>query len=186
MTVIDPLRYSRHFSLLSAFAALTCMLSRISFPASLSVAFAFYGAVHAAALILSLRVPPAARRSALFVAVAAALSALMFHLGILGTHLSASLPGGVGSYVVLGFASVTGAVTYGVAIRLFGLYRLTGTALAVISLGCALASCLALLTLTHFPFLGPWWLAVTWWYAFSGSLWLCHRREHAQSSLAGR
>jgi hypothetical protein len=185
MTVIDPLKYSRHFSLLSAFATLTYVLSRISFPASLSVAFAFYGALHAAALILSLRVPPAAARSALFAAAAAALSALMFHLGILGTHLSASLPGELGSYVVLGLASVAGVITYGVSIRMFGLYRLTGAALAVISLGCASASCVASLMLTQFPLLGPWWLAVAWWYAFSGSLWLCHRREDTPSSLAG-
>jgi hypothetical protein len=169
------LKYSRHFSLLSAFAALTCVLGRASFPATLSVAFAFYGALHAAALILSVRTPPAAVRSISFIVVAAALSALMFNLGILGTHLVSRLPSGIGSYAVLGIASALGAVSYGVSLRVFGLYRLTGAALAAISLVCATACGLALLSLTLAPFLGPWWLAVVWWYAFSGGLWLCRR-----------
>jgi hypothetical protein len=186
MTPVDPLKYSRHFSLLSAFAALTCVLSRLSFPASLSVAFAFYGALHAAALTLSLRSPPSPGRSALFVATAATLSALIFHLGIFGTHLFASLHKGIGSYMALGFASIIGAMTYGVCIRLFKLYRLAGIALTLISLGCVSASCLALLALTQFPFLGPWWLAIAWWYAFSGGLWFCHRRRQIPSSLAHR
>ena len=171
------LKFSRHFSLLSAFEALTCILSRWAFPATLSVAFALYGALHATALLLSCSTPPSVARSGLFAAAAATLSALTFHLGILGTHLSASLPGGVGPYLVLGFASVTGAIAYGVCICLFKLYRLTAAMLAMISLGCLSASCPALWALTQFPFLGPWWLAVVWWYAFSGGLWYCHRRQ---------
>jgi hypothetical protein len=173
------LNYSRHFSLLTAFAALTCVSSRVSFPAGLSVAFALYGGLHATALLLSLRVPPALGRSVPFIVTTAVLSAIMFHLGILGTHLAARLPGTMGAYVVLGFASVAGALTYGISIRMFGLYRLTLAALSMISLGCASASCLALFTVTLFPFLGPWWVAVLWWYAFSGGLWFCDPRQEA-------
>jgi hypothetical protein len=184
MTLVEPFKYSRHFSLLSAFAALTCVLSRLSFPASLPVAFALYGALHAVALALSLRSLLSPGRSTLFVAAAAALSALIFHLGIFGAHLFASLPKGFGSYVALGFASIIGAMTYGVCVRLFKLCRLTGTALIMISLGCVSASSLALLTLIQFPFLGPWWLAIAWWYAFSGGLWFCHRRPQTPSSFA--
>jgi hypothetical protein len=179
------LNYSRHFSLLTAFGALTCVSSRFSFPASLSVAFALYGALHATALILSFHVPPPVGRSSLFIATAAILSATMFHLGLLGSHLSARMPGGAGLYVVLGFASVTGALSYGVCIRMFRLYRLKAATLAMISLGCVSASCLALFTLTVFPFLGPWWLAVLWWYALSGGLWFWDRRQPL-SSLADR
>jgi hypothetical protein len=173
------LNYARHFSLLTAFAALTCVSSRLSFPASLSVAFALYGALHATALLLGFRVPPPMGRSIPFVVTAAILSAMMFHLGILGTHVSARTPGGAGPYVVLGVASAGGALTYGLSIRMFGLYRLTAAALSMISLVCVSASCLSLFTLTLFPFLGPWWLAVFWWHAFSGGLWFCDRRQEA-------
>jgi hypothetical protein len=169
--------YTRHFSLLTAFAALTCILSRLSFPASLSVAFALYGALHATALVLSFRVPPPFGRSGLFIAAAAVLSAAMLHLGILGTHWSARMPGGLGTYVVLGFASAAGALTYGILIQIFRLSRLTAATLSTICLGCLSVSCLALFTLTLFPFLGPWWLAILWWYAFSGGLWFCHWRQ---------
>jgi hypothetical protein len=171
------LNYSRHFSLLTAFAALTYLLSRVSFPASLAVAFALYGALHATALVLSIRVPLPVGRSGLFIATAAVLSASILHLGILGEHLSAGMPAGLGTYVVLGFASVTGAVTYGISIRVFRLYRLSAATLSTISLGCLSAACLALFTLSRFPFLGPWWLVVLWWCAFSGGLWFCDRRQ---------
>ena len=173
------MNYSRHFSLLTAFAALTCVLSRISFPASLSPAFALYGGLHATALLLSFRTPPALGRGIPFIVTAAVLSAMTFPLGILGTHLSARMPEGVGPYVVLGCASVSGALTYGLAIRMFGLYRLAAAPLSMISLVCVSVSCVALYTLTRFPFLGPWWLAVLWWYAFSGGLWFCDRRREA-------
>jgi hypothetical protein len=173
------LNYSRHFSLLTAFAALTCVSSRLSFPASLSVAFALYGALHATALLLGFRVPPPLGRSVPFIVTAAVLSALMFHLGVLGTHLSARMPAGIGAYVVLGFASAAGSLTYGISIRLFSLYTLSATALSMIALGCVSASCVALFTLTLYPFLGPWWMAVLWWYAFSGGLWFCARRQEA-------
>jgi hypothetical protein len=173
------LNYARHFSLLTAFAALTCISSRLSLPASLSAAFALYGALHATALLLGFRVLPPLGRSVPFIVTAAILSAMMFHLGILGTHVSARVPGGAGAYVVLGFVSVSGALTYGICIRMFGFYRLTAAALSVISLGCVSASCVALCTLTLLPFLGPWWLAASWWYAFSGGLWYCDRRQEA-------
>jgi hypothetical protein len=166
--------------LLTAFAVLTFGASRLYFPASLCVAFGLYGALHATALVLSLRRPPSVGRSSLLIAAAAVLSAMMLHLGLLGAHLSARMPGGVGPYVALGIASVTGALTYGICIRMSGLYRLTAAALAMISFGCVSASCAALFTLSLLPYLGPWWLAVVWWYAFSGGLWFaCSRRAAA-------
>jgi hypothetical protein len=170
--------YPRHFLLLSAFAALTCVLSRLAFASNHSVAFAFYGTLHATALVLSFRVPLPVGRSSLFIVTAACLSATMFHLGLLGTHLAARMPGGSGPYTVLGFVSVTGAVMYGMSIRLFRFYRLTIRAFTLISCGCMSASCLALFTLTRISFLGPWWLAALWWYAFSGGLWYCGRRQY--------
>jgi hypothetical protein len=173
------LHYSRHFALLAAFACLAWVASRLSFPASLAVAFALYGALHATALVVSLRRPPSLGRSGLLIAAATVLSAMVFHLGLLGTHLSARMPGVTGPYITLGFASIIGALAYGIALRIFTLYRLTAAELSLISLGCASASCLALMILTRFPLLGPWWLAVLWWYSFSGGLWLCDQRQQA-------
>jgi len=173
------LHYSRHFALLTAFACLTWGANRLSFPASLAVAFALYGALHATALVVSLQRPPSLGRTSLLIVTAAILSAMMFHLGLLGTHLSARMPGGTGPYVTLGFASAIGALAYGIALRIFTLYRLTAAELFMISLGCVSASCLALMMLTRFPSLGPWWLAMLWWYSFSGGLWFCDQRQHA-------
>jgi hypothetical protein len=46
----------------------------------------------------------------------------------------------------------------------------------MIGLGCTLATYAAFLTLAHFRPLGRWWLAVLWWFAFSGGLWYHERR----------
>jgi hypothetical protein len=93
-----------------------------------------------------------------------------------GTHLFGALPGNAGLYAALGFAAVTGALIYGVSIyRLLGISVMTPGSFAAISLGCMLATFIALLTGSHFHFLGPWWLAVLWWHAFSGGLWFFDR-----------
>lgn len=104
---------------------------------------------------------------------------MTLRIGIFGTQLSQGLSADVGLYTVLGFAAAIGAMTYGILIRLLGFYKLTAGSLATISLSCVLASFLGLFTLGHFHLLGPWWLAVLWWYAFSSSLWYCSRRQNA-------
>jgi len=106
---------------------------------------------------------------------------MTLRVGIFAGQLSEVLPGNIGVYTVLGFSAVLGAVTYGMLIRLFSLYKLTAGSLAAISIGCMSASFLALATLSHIHFLGRWWLAVLWWYAFSGGLWYCDR--HAKAVL---
>jgi len=179
VAVREHFRYAWHFLLLTGFAAFTGVVSRWFVPNDLSVSFAWYGAFHALALVLSPNARASLVRSCLFVGTAAALSAMTFYVGMLGTHLLTGLVRDAGPYAALGIAAVTGAVTYGISIRIFGLYKLTAGALAVISVGCLSACLLALFTLSRFHVPGPWWLAVFWWYAFSGGLWVCDRRQGA-------
>jgi hypothetical protein len=173
--------YPRHFLLLACFTLFLVVMRWLRLSVNLSVSFALYGALHASALVLALRARQPIWRSCLFIAIAAGLSVMTLRIGIFGTQLSVGLPANIGVYAVLGFSAVLGALAYGILIRLFSLYKLTAASLAAISIGCMLASFLALGTLNHIHFLGPWWLAVLWWYAFSGGLWYCDR--HASAAL---
>lgn len=156
------------------------LLSQRHSAVTLAGSFALYGALHAIALALTLGVHRPGINF-LFVATAAALSAMILHLGILGTRLSSVFPGILGLYSVLGLMAVAGALSYGALIRLFGLRVLSLRELATISVGCALSVYLGLLTLSfgHPHFLGPWWLAVLWWYGFSGGLWYFNARRRS-------
>jgi len=66
-------------------------------------------------------------------------------------------------------------------IRLSGLYALTITELAAIAAGCMLAAFVSLFTGSHFHALGAWWLAVLWWFTFSGGLWYFDRPPRAET-----
>jgi hypothetical protein len=165
--------YTRHFLLLAGFSVVVVVLTRLHFLTDLSVCFAVYGALHASALVLALRSGQPIWRRCVFIALAAGLSVMSLRIGLFGGHLSGGLPGNTALYAVLGFSAVIGALTYGILIRLFGFYELTIGGLALIAAGCLLAAFLAFFSLAHVHFLGRWWLAVLWWYAFSGGLWFC-------------
>jgi len=171
--------YARQFLLLACFSVLLAVTTRLHLLTDLIVCFAVYGALHAAALVLTLRARQPAWRSCLFIFGAAALSVMTLHVGMFGGRFSGALSANAAIYAVLGFSAVTGVVAYGILIRLFGIYGLTLMQLAVISLACLLATYVAFFTLTHSHSLGRWWLAVWWWYAFSGGLWYCDRRQNA-------
>jgi hypothetical protein len=113
---------------------------------------------------------------ALFIGAAAALSVLTLRAGLIALQLSGGLPGNFRLYAALGFASMIGALAYGILIRQFKMHSLPASALALISLGCGAAAYLGFFTLTHGHALGRWWLAVLWWYAFSAGLWYFDRR----------
>ena len=108
-----------------------------------------------------------------FIAVAAVLCVLTLHIGMLAMHALGSLSGNGGLYAALGLSAAAGAVTYGISMRLFGLFRLTLGALCLMAAGCVLATYVAFFTLANAHSLGRWLLAVAWWYAFSGGLWFC-------------
>jgi hypothetical protein len=171
--------YPRHFLLLSCLSVLLAVIPRPHLSSDLNVSFALYGALHASALMLTLRARQPLWRKCLFVAVAAGLSVMALRVGILCRHLSATLTGNTGLYPALGFSAVTGALIYGILIRLFGISAITLGSLAAIALGCMVAAFVALFTGSQFHF-GPWWLAVLWWLAFSGGLWYFDRR-HSRS-----
>jgi hypothetical protein len=176
--------YARQFLLLAGFGVLLAVTARLHLLTDLLVCFAVYGALHAGALVLTLRARQAAWRSCLFILGAAALSVMTLRVGMFGGRLSGTLSANVAIYAVLGFSALTGAVAYGILIRLFGIHELTLKLLAVVSVGCLLATYIAFFTLTHSHSLGRWWLAVCWWYAFSGGLWYCDRRQNAVALAA--
>jgi hypothetical protein len=173
--------YTRHFLLLACFSVFLGVVSRLHLTGSFPVSFALYGSLHASALVLALRARQAIWRKCLFIVIAASLSVMTLRFGIIGRQLSGTPPGIVGLYSLLGLSAVIGAVTYGILIRLFGMYALTRGSLAAIAVGCMLAAFVALFTVSHFHFLGPWWFAVLWWYAFSGGLWYFDQRRHRAS-----
>jgi hypothetical protein len=163
--------YPRHFLMLICLSVMVATMSRAHLSSDLNASFALYGALHASALALTLRARPPIWRKCLFVVIAAGLCLITLRVGLFGRHLTATLPGNLGLYTALGFSAVTGALIYAISIRLLGISALTLGSLAAISLGCMLATFVALFTGSHFHILGPWWLAVLWWYAFSGGLW---------------
>jgi hypothetical protein len=162
--------------LLIGFSIVLAVLTRTHLSSDLNASFALFGALHASVLVFTLRARPSIRPSCLFVAIAAGLSVMTLRIGMLATHLLGALPGHTGLYAVLGFSAAAGALVYGILIRrLPGLSAIPLSSLAAISLGCMLAACVALFTGSHFHLPGPSWLAILWWHAFSGGLWLFDR-----------
>jgi hypothetical protein len=179
--------YKRHFLLLTGFAVCIGAASLAHLALDLSVAFALYGALHATAMVLSLRAPVPAWRQCAFVVIAAGLAVVAVRVGVYAGRWLI-IPGtAAGLYGSFALASVMGALAYGIVATLSGYARLTPTSLAAIALACAAATAGAVFILVHAHFLGPWWLAVLWWYAFSGGLWYFDRAPRdAVRLLKGR
>ena len=182
---LDHFRYPLHFSLLACFGLLLIAMTQLHVGTDLALSFALYGALHAAALVIALRAHHPIWRKCLFIAAAAALSAMTFHFGIVAGQLLGTGRGSAALYAVLGFCGAMGAAAYAVLIHLCGIYELTSRSLAVLCVNCMLAACAAFFTLTRFHSLGQWWLAMLWWYAFSGGLWFFDKRSHGVPYRAG-
>jgi hypothetical protein len=169
--------YPRHFSVLAAATAILFSLGHWNLlNDSLIVTFAINGALHASSLVLALRAPDKILRKFSFIAIAAILSILTLYVGIIGLVLFAVLPGNERLYVVLGVCSLSGAITYGSLIRLFWMRTFSSRLILGMSILCVLATSLAFLARTYADFLGGWWLAAAWWFAFSGALWYLDTR----------
>ena len=173
------LSYTRHFILLACFSALLAATTGLQASTGPAVSFAAYGALHASALLLSLRARRAPWRLVSFIAVAAMLSVITVRLGITGMHVFGAAPGTARFYAVSGFCAITGATMYGFLIRLEGVLELSVREIVLISIGCMLSTFVAMVMVLHSRYLGRWWLAVLWWYAFSAGLWYFDRRQTA-------
>jgi hypothetical protein len=163
--------------LLVCAAASLHFITRMGLLISVGSTFALYGALHACALTLALRERQSIGRSVSFIAAAAGLSVLTLQIGLVGMRRLGALPGNRGLYVVLGVSAVVSAASYGMLIRLFSLQELTGRCIALISVVCVMATYAAFFSLAQIHWFGRGLLAVFWWCAFSGGLWLCGRER---------
>jgi hypothetical protein len=169
--------YTRHFSVLAAAAIVLLVPNRWDpFGGAFLPTFAISGALHALALVLTLRASQALWRKCAFVALAAALSVLTLYIGILSLELFAILPAAARLYLVLGLCSASGAITYGSLIRHYWMPTLSPRSILAIALGCVLGTLLAFFARGYLPFLAGWWLAAAWWFAFSAGL--CYFDTH--------
>ena len=164
--------YRRHFSLLAVAALILLLLSRVAhFSEPFLPTFAINGALHASALVLSLRARELLWRKGAFIAFAAGFSVFALYVGILALELFAVLPSYERLYLALGLCALSGAITYGGLIRLFFMPKFSSRAILAIAFFSVIAVFVGFFARSHFPFLGDWWLAAVWWSAFSGGLW---------------
>jgi hypothetical protein len=169
---VGHFNYARHFGVLGAATVVLFLLGHWDLLSdSLLVSFAINGALHALSLVLALRPVQSNLRKLAFIASAAALSVFTMYVGIIGLVLLAVVPGNERLYLVLGLCSLTGAITYGSAIRLFWIRKLSPRRILGMAFLCLLATSLAFFGRAYSEALGGWWLTAVWWFAFSGGLW---------------
>lgn len=167
------IRYGKHFLLLSASAGALLLIDAAHLFDRPAPTLAVYGVLHAAAVVFSLQAPASLARKFLFIGMSACLSVLTLYVVLVGRPVMAGVVGNAGPYLLLGFSSLLGALTYVSLIRLMWIRSLTFGWMAAIAGMCVLAILAAYFALLHFPLLGRWCLAVAWWCAMSGGLLLC-------------
>jgi hypothetical protein len=138
--------------------------------APIALAFACFGALHAAALGLCLRPRPAGVPALAFVAAAALLSGSLARLGLLTVPLFARNGVETAALLVVAMSAFVGALGYGALLRSLLRYCLAPGPLVVIAFACGLAASAALVPMRQYPVGGTAWLAIFWWLAFSGGL----------------
>lgn len=164
--------YARHFSVLGAATVIVFLLQYWALLSdALLASFAINGALHALSLSVALRSPQSIPRKSAFIALAAAFSVFTMYVGIIGLVLFAVVPGNERLYMVLGLCSLTGAITYGSLIRMFWIRKFPPRCILGMAFLCLLATSLGFFIRGYSEFLGGWWLASVWWFAFSGGLW---------------
>ncbi|MGA2188150.1 MAG: hypothetical protein ABSH33_06435 [Steroidobacteraceae bacterium] len=174
------LYYRRHFMLLACVSAALAASGRWTPAFGAVTACGLYGALHASAVVITLRAPTPVRRKLLFVAGGALLSMLSVTVSLYASRLDATLPGMAKPALLLTLSSGGGGAGYGILIgRLLGA-DLKPPALWSISLGCVAAT-LAVLASGIYLRYGGWWFAVAWWFAFSIGL-RCHDGRAARAA----
>jgi hypothetical protein len=162
--------YARHFGLLALLGA-GLAIARPRAGLGIGAQFALYGALHAAALVLSIR-PGAAcapARRILFVALAAALALCNARLGLFGLHAAGEVVGPLGPLAVVAACAASGALAYAALISA-SLVRIDLSSLAAISLGCAAVTACSFAIARAVLGAGVLWLVIPWWFAFSALL----------------
>lgn len=179
--------YPRHFVLLGLFTAALAIAGPRSLT-GIGGRFALYGALHAAALALSVagRAQPSPTRRLGFVAAAALLALATARLGLFGMRAASVLGGSGGPFAILAACAALGALAYGALIRVVltnprnAGQRFWVKPLMVSSIGCAAATSLSLAVSRGLHTAGVLWLVAPWWFAFSGGLCLT-RYAHPRS-----
>jgi hypothetical protein len=135
---------------------------------------AIYGALYAIAFTGALDAAATLRRQSLFIVLAAALTVAALYVGIwsLGWLSAAPIGMNLRAYLAFGICSLAGAICYGLLIRFFWLPVLTPRPILRMSMGCLIATLLALRLEHAIGVTAFWALAAVWWCAFSSGLWL--------------
>ncbi len=122
-------------------------------------------------------------RRLLFIALAALLSLSTARLGLFALHALSAVGGSSGYFAVVAACAGLGALAYGALIsavlanRRSSLASFDPGALATSALGCAAATCASFAISRALHEAGVLWLAIPWWFAFSGLLWYAGRRR---------
>jgi hypothetical protein len=157
----------RHAVLLAAAILAIALVRFLSTDAPIALAFACYGALHAAAVTICLRARPV--RVVAFVAAASLLSGSLARLGLLAAPLLAGSGVERAALFVVAVSAFTGALGYGALLRWLLRYRLAPGPLLMIALACVCAASVALVPMRRYVG-GTAWIAIFWWLAFSGGL----------------
>ncbi len=174
-----PLRCRRLAGLLAA-AILGIIAARcVSAPAPIALAFACYGALHAAAVAICLRPQPGRRQALVFVAAASLLSGSLARLGLLVAPLLARSGIAAAALLVVAVSAFAGALGYGALLRCLLRYPLATGPLVTIASACLFAASAALILMRQYPLGGSAWVAILWWLAFSGGLCAAARSNDA-------
>ncbi len=145
-------------------------LSRLPLYGNALFASAVNGALHACAVVSSLRVTASAPRKLLFVVLAAALSIMTLYVAIIVLGALSILPNSQRLPATIGIAAMTGAITYGSLVRLFWIRGVRPRTILGLAMFCVLATLGGYFIKLKFNWDGMWWLAVIWWVTFSLSL----------------
>ncbi len=162
--------YGRHFIVLACLAAVLAAASGWR-PLGTVDSFGLYGALHALAVVVSLRQSKPLLHKLAFIIITSALSVLSVVLGVRGSHLIGALPGGVGPSLLLALSSAFGAASYAALVKGFWIDDLSPWAMATL-VACCVSATLIAARIDGVP-KSPdgLWLALPWWFAFSGVLW---------------
>jgi hypothetical protein len=167
----EPRLHCRRHAALLAAAILGIALARSSSThAPIALAFACYGALHGASVVICLWPRPARVRALAFVAAASLLSGSLARLGLLAAPLLAGSGAVAAALLVVAVSALAGAVGYGALLRSLLRYRLAPGPLVMIAFACTFAASAALVPMRQYPVGGTAWLAILWWLAFSGGL----------------